>query len=286
MNNIAMIENRKSVRAFRDTPVTEDLRKQIQEYYAKECRHLVPEIESQLMILGTDAQEALEGTAGYQEFLVGAPNYLVLLTGKGEHAVMNAGYMMEDLILKLVEMGLDSCWVTFTDSDQIKSALKLQSDLSVAAIVAFGYGKKTARKLRINIKSMSNIDVEAKRAYYSPRKDVYELVSVNELGKNDGLDEKMGFYEDMLWQSFYAASRAPSYLNRQPYAFLMKDNDLLLIQMPDAYTDDHSAQLDLGIVLLHFSAVATQWANVKWDLNPAVKVDLPEGAHVVASMKL
>lgn len=28
--------------------------------------------------------------------------------------------MMEDLVLKLTELDIDTCWMTFTDSDKIK----------------------------------------------------------------------------------------------------------------------------------------------------------------------
>ncbi len=65
------------------------------------------------------------------------------------HAGVNAGYMMEDLVLKLTELDIDTCWLTFTDSDKIKKALSLTTPLEVAAIVAFGYGEKTGKKLRM-----------------------------------------------------------------------------------------------------------------------------------------
>ena len=45
------------------------------------------------------------------------------------HAGVNAGYMMEDLVLKLTELDIDTCWLTFTDSDKIKKALSLTTPL-------------------------------------------------------------------------------------------------------------------------------------------------------------
>ena len=125
--------------------------------------------------------------------------------------------MMEDLVLKLTELDIDTCWMTFTDSDKIKKALSLTTTLEVAAIVAFGYGEKTAKKLRLNILSMSQIDVRAEQQYYAPKKGVNDLVHMGSWSNKSGLDEMMDFYDDMLWQSFYAASLSPSYLNRQPY---------------------------------------------------------------------
>ena len=51
---------------------------------------------------------------------MGAPQYLVLLSKKHPLAHINAGYMMQDVLLKLSDMNLDSCWLTFADSDDIK----------------------------------------------------------------------------------------------------------------------------------------------------------------------
>ena len=288
MNYSVMIENRKSVRAFRKTLVPVDVQKQIRTYYEKECLRLVPEIRTELMILDTDAREALEGAAGYRDFLIGAPHYLVLLSARHPHAAENAGYMMEDLVLKLTELGLDSCWVSFSDEKKVRQALDLLvDDLEPAAIVAFGYGERTRKKLRLNIQSMSQIDAEAKHHYFSPKKDVSELVSVQELGNHDGLDEILGFYEDMLWNSFYAASLSPSYLNRQPYAFVLRDHALVLVRLADDQTDEANARLNLGIVMLHFSAVASQWVGkVGWDLDPALEMKLPEGCTVAAVHKM
>ena len=173
--------------------------------------------------------------------------------------------------------------MTFTDSDKIKKALSLATPLEVAAIVAFGYGEKTAKKLRLNILSMSQIDVRAEQQYYAPKKGVHDLVHMGSWSNKSGLDEMMDFYDDMLWQSFYAASLSPSYLNRQPYGFLVQDHSIYLVQQEDAYTDNLDAALDLGIVMLHFSAVASQWVGqVRWELSPAAPDGLPEGLRSAA----
>ena len=73
------------------------------------------------------------------------------------------------------------------------------------------------------------------------------------------------------------------YLNRQPYGFLVQDHSIYLVQQEDAYTDNLDAALDLGIVMLHFSAVASQWAGqVRWELSPAAPDGLPEGLRSAA----
>ena len=283
MNYTALIENRKSVREFRSKAVSAALLDEIRAYYEKDCQRLVPEIGTELRILGTEAREALEGSAGYEDFLIGAPCYLVLLSEKHELAVENAGYMMEDLVLKLEDLDLAACWITFHDAKKVSAALNLPENLEVAAIAAFGYGQRAAKRIRLNILNMSNVDIKAKRGYFSPKKDVGEMVFVDKIGNVQGLEDRMGFYEDMLWQAFYAVAQTPSYLNRQPYAFVMKDQDVILVSMPDQYTDDTSRKLNLGIAMLHFGAVAGQWVGkVKWDFAAKDLLELPEGAEIAA----
>ena len=283
MNYAALIQNRKSVREFRDKVVPFKLLGQIKTYYQKSVRRLIPGIDTELYLFGTDAREALEGAAGYNSFLVGAPQYLVLLSAEHPHAHLNAGFMMEDLILKLTDLDLSSCWVTFTDSEQVKEALGIDSELEVAAIVAFGYGVKTTRRLRLNIKSMSNIDIIAKRHYFEPKRSVSDLVHRGTWGSRDGLEDAIGFYDDMLWESFYAASLAPSYLNRQAYGFLLEPGSVTLVSTPDTYNTPIDGDLSLGIVLHHFTVVSENWAGkLSWKLDPQ-GLELPHGHRAVAS---
>jgi hypothetical protein len=216
---------------------------------------------------------------------VGAPQYLVLLSEKHPLAYINAGYMMQDLLLKLSDMNLDSCWLTFADSDDIKGVLGIATDMEVAAIAAFGYGKKTVRRLRLNFRSMSNVDLVAKHRYMEPKRSVEDMAFLDTWGNVDGLDKYLGFFDDMLWEAIYAASLSPSYLNRQAYGFLLRDGEISLVERPDRYNVDIDKDLSLGIVLLHFSAVAENWASkLNWRFGEeAARLELPEGHKVIAT---
>lgn len=288
MNYSALIQNRKSTREFssREVPFSDiDL---IRSYYLNRVRRLVPEIKTELFFFSTSARAALEGAAGYNQFLVGAPHYLVLMSEKHDLAGLNAGYMMEDLILKLTDLNLDSCWMTFTSSDDIKEALGIESDLEVAAIAAFGYGVRSTRRLRLNMRSMSNVDIVAKHRYMEPKRSVKDLAFLNSWGASHNLDAYIGFFDDMLWEALYAASLSPSYLNRQAYGFLLESGQVSLVSRPDEYTTGIDGALSLGIALLHFTAVAENWAGkLSWRFGKdATSAKLPEGHHLVASCSL
>ena len=68
MNYSAMIQNRRSVHAFREKEVPSEAIGQLRSYYEKTCPRLVPEIATELIVLDKDAQPALESSAGYKQF--------------------------------------------------------------------------------------------------------------------------------------------------------------------------------------------------------------------------
>lgn len=288
MNYSALIQNRKSYREFTDKQVPHSVLESVEQYYVNSVRRLIPEIETALYFFGTGTRAALEGAAGYNQFLVGAPQYLVLLSEKHPLAHVNAGFVMQDLLLKLNDLDLDSCWLTFTDSQEIKDVLGIDSDLEVAAIAAIGYGKKAVRRLRLNLRSMSDVDIKAKHRYMEPKRSVNDLAYLEVWGNGNDLDRYIGFFDDMLWEALYAASLAPSYLNRQAYGFLFHDGCVSLVERPDRYNVPIDKDLSLGIVLLHFTAVAENWAGkIHWNFDaPADGLGIPEDHKLIATAAL
>ena len=288
MNYSALIQNRKSTREFTDKEITFSQLETIRNYYYNSVRRLLPEIRTELYCFGPGTGAALEGAAGYNQFLVGAPQYLVLLSEKHELAEINAGYVMQDLLLKLSDMDLDSCWLTFTDSDDVKGVLGIDSHKDVVAIAAFGYGKKVVRRLRLNIRSMSNVDLVAKHRYMEPKRSVEDMAFMKEWGNNHGLDAYIGFFGDALWEALYAATLSPSYLNRQAYGFLLKEGVVSLVSRPDHYNTKIDGDLSLGIVLLHFTAVAENLSGkLHWQFGGSAEgLLLPEDHKLIATAAL
>ena len=97
----------------------------------------------------------------------------------------------------------------------------------------------------------------------------------------------MSRYDDILWEAFYAASLSPSYLNRQPYGFVINGGNITLISIPDEFTDPVSEEQGLGIVMLHFEAVAEQQSGhqFEWTMGAdAEALALPEGYKAIATI--
>ena len=288
MNYSALIQNRKSTREYSKKKVPASILDEMMAYYQKDCHRLLPGLKTELLLFGTEAQKALEGAAGYREFLIGAPQYMILLSDPDPLVYENAGFIMEDMILKAADLDLGSCWLTFTDSEQVKRALNISSDMIVAAIAAFGYAQKSTKRLRLNIFSMSNVDIKAKRQYFAPKKGIYDMVFMDSWGEDYGLDEYIGFYDDMLWEGFYAAVQSPSYLNRQPYGFVLHDHQVTLVRQDDPYTTVIDGRLGLGVVMLHFTAVVSNWTGkVDWTMGEnSAAPEIPADCHVVASCRI
>lgn len=288
MNYRALIQNRKSVRAFTHRTVSLANQKAIRTYFRSGVKRLIPEIRTQLYLFDAQAQRALEGAAGYENFLIGAPHYMVILSEKHEQAYLNAGYVMEDMILKLLDMGIDSCHLTFADGEKVKSALGVDSPLQVAAIAAFGYGEKSVRRMQVNIRSMSDIDMAVRRQYMEPRRSLYDLAYLGTWGNTHRLDEFIGFYDDVLWEALYAVTLAPSYLNRQAYGLLLEEGSVSLIERPDEFNTRIDSELSMGAALLHLTAVAAErGAQIQWRFDPDIaQTNLPKGHRLVAAGRL
>ena len=283
MNYAALIQNRKSSREFTDRQVAYADLENLKTYHQKQVRRLIPAIKTELYFFSTSARAALEGAAGYNRFLVGAPQYMVLLSEKHPHSHLNAGYMMEDLILKATDLNLDTCWLTFAASEEVKESLGIESDLDVVAMAAFGYGAKVLKRLRLNIRSMSNVDVVAKHKYMEPKLRVQDMTYVDSWVNSHNLCQLIGFYDDVLWEALYASTLAPSYLNRQAYGFLLHQGKVTLVSRPDDYNTKVDQDLSLGAVLLHFSAVAENWVGkVYWNFDGKAP-ELPKGHSAVAT---
>ena len=99
MNYSAMIQNRRSVHASAKRKFRARLSASSDPTMKRPAPVLVPEIATELIVLDKDAQPALESSAGYNQFLIGAPHYLLLMSAPHSYAAINAGYMMEDLSL-------------------------------------------------------------------------------------------------------------------------------------------------------------------------------------------
>ncbi len=82
-----------------------------------------------------------------------------------KYLMEQGGVAVNQLLLKLVDVGLDGCWIGSFDDEKIKDALKIPEGKIVHALVPVGYGmsmEKGKRKPGID-KILRFNDYESKR---------------------------------------------------------------------------------------------------------------------------
>jgi len=272
MNYASLIEQRKSTREFKSKVLIDRDLNEIREYF-NEAKRLLPDVHVEMQIFTGDAKNRLEGVAGYMGKAFQAPAYLILLSEKADHAGVNAGYICEDMVLKLTEMEIDNCWVTVNDSETIKRALLLKSDLDVMAIIACGLGKPVWALKRLDIRTPSDVTFVERAGHIAPKIAQEELVYRNTWGT--AVDWNENSIDPLLDQAFYAASLAPSFLNRQPYRYIYRPHQVILCVKVEEMTTEDDTALDLGATMLNFTSVfeTRNSSNGKWTFGTPDDMD-------------
>ena len=283
-----LIKERSSIRSYKDKKVDEKLLEQLRQYM-KELSSLLPEQNTEIRLLGKEAGPRLEGIAGYMGNAFFAPNYLILLGEDSEESRIHAGYLAAQLELKLTELKLNICFLTVTEAKAVKTALNIDSPLTITACISFGYGNPEKDSNRIDIKSRSDVRMETIKGHIAPKISMMDLVSESVYGQSCNFEEDA--MDPSLEEAFYAASLAPAALNRQTCHLLIEDNLLYLLDRETEQITKQDRCLNDGIVMFYFHTVLTAhfqksdtWTVGRVEKKPEWKV--PEEYFVVGTYRL
>lgn len=264
MNYKQLILDGKSVREFKEEAIESKYFNEI-ESYIKKSKKLLPEVDIELKIFANEeTYEKLKNIAGYNGHMIKAPSYAIILSDVKRGYIENSGYIGERLILKARDLEIDSCWVTFNDSDIIKEKLGISSNKEITAIIALGYG----------------IDKKFKNKSGSERLGVEKLVYMDKWGINTSIDE---LEERGLLDAFGYARMAPSTLNRQPWRFIIDGGNIILAVKKDDFTSNYERGIDAGIAMLYFGLIIdTTLFDLKWNVDKIDKdYNIPEDYEVI-----
>lgn len=279
-----IVKRRESCRNFIMNDVEQIKIDALYEYYNHETL-LVPEIATELKTYSYATLEKTEGSVGYNGFLIKAPNYLVIFSEEKDHYLENAGFIAQGLTLKMTQLDLAACWLTINDADIAKKTIDEDSDKTIAAIIAFGYRNKDVTETRLDIKSPSNVKMIESGTKAAPKISLDDLVSYKVYGQP--LESEKLYAE--LESSLLAASKAQSFLNRQPYRLILDDSYVYLIGLEDEITDGSDMYLNYGILMFNFYAVMDSIrANAPlWTFEtPDEELKLPEGGTYIAKCRI
>jgi len=273
MNYLELIEKRNSIRDFHKKPVEKSKLDEIVGFF-NSAQKLFDVNTKVLIAANEDTAQRLSGVAGYRGNAFNAPAYLVILSEEKDNYLINAGFMAENVILKLEEMGLSSCFLTCYDSDMVKKVLLIESDMDIAAMVAFGYGKKEKDTTKLDIHSPSNISISSKSGHIAPK------ISVTTLSFDSDFDTPYNFddeYADpVIADALYAASLSPSFLNHQNYRFVINGTHIYLFNHFDEMVTKTDNLLGLGAAMLNFHMIlSSKYSGIgNWSLDVSnIKTD-------------
>jgi len=225
------IEARKSVRRFRDEVVSSsDVESLLED--ASLRRLAIAPCRVQYISSPDGLDDVFTGIVASYGKIKGAKSALCLMSSsltKKEHAHMEAGFLGEQYVLRAQKLGLGTCWVAGTfNYKKLMRYISVGPDESVQAIIAVGIpegNKEGVRNLLHNV-------VRKKKA---------EDIASQELRQGP----------DWLRAALFAAGRAPSAINLQPWYFYgTPDRVALRPSRKGSFT-----AMDLGIAMLHFQIV-------------------------------
>ena len=274
------IEKRHSIREYRKKEISQAQIDELEAYFSTSHR-LMPDIQVEMKIFTQNSAKRLEGLVGYHGYAFNAPAYILLLSEVTDFYLENAGFIGEDLILKLVDMKLDNCWLTVEDSNAIKTSLRFSTDKEVAAVIAFGYGKAEHLLQRLDIKTPSNVKHTTRSGHVAPKISQADLVYDTTWDKKVRWD----YVDPNFDEAMYAASLAPSFLNRQPYKYVLNGSRLVITGIMEKGTTTQDSKLDVGATIFNFYITysslvpnCSKWnmgiPDDIWDMNKPDEYDI------------
>lgn len=223
MDILEAMNIRHSVRSYTDKKIDEDTKSELQKVI-DECN-----VEGNMHIqLCTDEPKAFGGfMASYGKFK-NVKNYIAIIGKKGKDLEEKCGYYGEKVLLKAVQLGLNTCWVALTYSKS-KTLCHIDKGEKLCCVIAIGYGETSGVSRKT--------------------KSIEELCSVN------------GEMPQWFKSGMEAAQLAPTAMNQQKFLITLNGNLVGAKALSGFYT-----KLDLGIVKYHFE-IAAGSSGWKWDIE-------------------
>lgn len=271
-----LIENRKSVREFKETDVHNEILQELMDYGLQIKSPFKVSTKFILIEDGWEKKDVLRGRTGYGGHPVYAPHYIGILSEEKDEFLQNAGYIMEELLLKAVSLELGTCWISVVNQEETKEALGIDSSDHLVALAAIGYPKG--------------------HIPYTPKSTSLRM-SLNEFIFHKRWDQKPWIEElEMrgLAKILYHIRMAPSWQNLQPWKLIVDDNEIILVVgQENSNTNSKNLLIDAGIMMLYMERIFNEEGLVaKWSLyEEALKKDyeiysIPKEYHIIGSLHI
>lgn len=245
------IYQRYSVRSFKQEPVDEQILKGLQTFI-EELEPLFGGIQVNIsMVNSLNKKIKTRGIANFS-----APYYIVVYSAQSEKSDMNAGYIMEQMVLYLFTHGIASCYLGMAS---IKN--KAMEDMGMYPAIMIGFGKPK--------KPLEFREREPKRL------PLDNLCSYKEEPKST----TKGLMD--------AARMAPSAFNSQPWRFVVYKKRFHVFSKKPVVNHSKLGQaneVNFGIMLAHVMIAAEHfWVDVDLiKLNNITHKSIPNNQYVIS----
>lgn len=247
MNLYQMIFKRRSIRKFKKEAVSAQLQKDVLAF-ASGVAPLCPEISVKLEI--KDNMEKNLSIKGLWK--VDAPFYLVFYSEEKDGFLMNAGYILESVLLYMAGKGLGTCYL-----GGARLAGNGPLGMKAVMLIAFGYPKlllyrDPATAKRLPLKELCVFKEEVGE----PVKNILKAVRL-----------------------------APSALNSQPWRFIVYQDKIYAFSCREFFPSHSLAAMrdfGMGIMLSHLTIAAEElWLNLKIEVEEQMaKKSYKSGSYV------
>lgn len=263
MNIKEVILQRKSIRTYKEEPISQELKLKLENYISTVESPFNTKMRFTLLDLGDNGSHMKLGTYGV---IKGAKTFISAATEQSERYEENLGYAFEKIILYATSLNLGTCWLggTFNKPEFAKAA-GLRKNEIIPVITPVGYAKE----------NRSLIDsIITKSAGSNNRKDWSELFFDKDFDKPLKKEEA-----ELFQDAFNMVRIAPSASNKQPWRIVKDGNSFhFFLCRTTGYKGALGfdiQRLDIGIAMCHFEAMVNELELTgKWtDNNPDLTLD-------------
>ncbi|MBU3143505.1 nitroreductase family protein [Clostridium sp. CF012] len=254
---IEAIKSRKSIRNYKEESVSaEDLHKI--KTIINDAEPLFNNIPMEVLLI-EDGEKIKATFKGLMDKYtkVKAPHYLAFTSEIVEGHLENIGFMGEEIVLKLTQLGIGTCWVGSAIKQEIfKNIVKVQDKQTYIILVAFGY----------------------------PVEELKPVTTRKRLDKNKVVN---GVYENQYEPIIQSFIDAPSAANSQPWKLYIEDNkfDLYLenrnILMKKMLKDMNHIDMGIGLSHLYNSAIELGYAV---EVKPTPHSELNNSIYIISAI--
>lgn len=272
MNFQELVSQRHSSRTFNGLHIDKTSIARIQE----EITRLTPLFDDvavpEIRLVDNDEAEGKLGTYG---FITGARQFLVMAAGSTAAEQVQAGFMFEELILRVTAMGLGTCWlgVTFRRGPFAEAFGDIDDGKEVSIVSPVGHSTPKRRFAERMMRRMVKSDTR------KPFDALFEATVENpsaEQGETSGRpaaqdNGSCGLDSNTpLHRVLEAVRLAPSSSNSQPWRAKIKfsprqDGSCSTVVSFHCVSDNRFSPIDMGIAYCHF-LLSSRQENIKWKM--------------------